>query len=81
MTCIHYDVKNYDAIVVMLGKTLDYSQHKTLNFTTELPFDFMGIFVYRMSRLCGGAHEISGIKAPLFLHGGVVRWGRLWRGG
>ena len=24
-----------------------------------------------MGRLCGGAHEISGIKAPLFLHG----WG------
>ena len=26
-----------------------------------------------MGRLCGGAHEISGIKAPLFVHGGV--WG------
>ena len=24
-----------------------------------------------MGRLCGGAHEISGIKAPLFLCGGV----------
>ena len=24
-----------------------------------------------MGRLCGGAHEISGIKAPLFLHVGV----------
>ena len=24
-----------------------------------------------MGRLCGGAHEISGIKAPLFLRGGV----------
>ena len=23
--------------------------------------------MYRMGRLCGGAHEISGIKAPLFL--------------
>ena len=32
------------------------------------------IIVYRMGRLCGGAHEISGIKAPLFLHG----WGG-WR--
>ena len=29
------------------------------------------IIVYRMDRLCGGAHEISGIKAPLFLCGGV----------
>ena len=29
------------------------------------------IFVYRMGRLCGGAHEISGIKAPLFLCSGV----------
>ena len=25
-----------------------------------------------MGRLCGGAHGISGIKAPLFLHGWVV---------
>ena len=34
------------------------------------------IFVYQMGRLCGGAHEISGIKAPIFLHGwvGVVEW-------
>ena len=30
-----------------------------------------------MGRLCGGAHEISGIKAPIFLHGwvGVVGLG------
>ena len=30
------------------------------------------LIVYRMGRLCGGAHEISGIKVPLFLHGWVV---------
>ena len=38
------------------------------------------IFVYRMGRLCGGAHEISGIKAPLFLRRwvGVVGWGGEW---
>ena len=30
--------------------------------------------VYQMGRLCGGAHEISGIKAPLFLCGGVGGW-------
>ena len=30
-----------------------------------------GFFVYRMGRLCGGAHEISGIKAQIFLHGWV----------
>ena len=29
------------------------------------------IFVYQMGGLCGGAHEISGIKAPIFLRG----WG------
>ena len=41
-----------------------------------------------MGRLCGGAHEISGIKAPLFLHGWVGGggvdgrwWGRGWSGG
>ena len=30
-----------------------------------------------MGRLCGGAHEISGIKTPLFLHGGWFEgsWG------
>ena len=29
-----------------------------------------------MGRLCGGAHEISGIKGPIFLCGwvGVVGW-------
>ena len=32
-----------------------------------------------MGRLCGGAHEISGIKAPLFLRGGVGGGG-WWRG-
>ena len=46
------------------------------------------IFVYQMGRLCGGAHEISGIKAPLFLcgwvgvvgmvDGGVVGWMVCW---
>ena len=35
------------------------------------------IIVYRMGRLCGGAHEISGIKAQFFSVGGwgVVGWG------
>ena len=28
-------------------------------------------FVYRMGRLCGGAHEIPVIKAPVFLRGWV----------
>ena len=37
-------------------------------------------FVYQMGRLCGGAHEIPGIKAPLFLHGGWGWWGRGWDG-
>ena len=30
------------------------------------------IFAYQMGRLCGGAHEISGIPAPLCLCGWVV---------
>ena len=36
-----------------------------------------------MGRLCGGAHEISGIKAPIFLCGwvvGPVVVGRGWGG-
>ena len=36
--------------------------------------DLICIFVYQMGRLCRGAHEISDIKAPLFLHGWVVCW-------
>ena len=34
------------------------------------------LIVYQMGRLCGGAHEISGIKAPIYLHRwvGVVGW-------
>ena len=43
------------------------------------------IIVYQMGRLCGGAHEISGIKAQIFLHGwvgvgrgGVVGWVVVW---
>ena len=31
----------------------------------------MYLVVYRMGRLCGGAHEISGIKAPIILRGWV----------
>ena len=35
--------------------------------------------VYQIGGLCGGAHEISGIKAPLFLCGwGGGWWGRGW---
>ena len=34
----------------------------------------ISFIVYRMGRLCGEAHEISGIKAPLFLCGGVGGW-------
>ena len=39
------------------------------------------IFVYLMGRLCGGAHEISGIKAPLFLCVWVVGGFLGWVGG
>ena len=35
----------------------------------KLYSDFIFI-VYQMGRLCGGAHEISGIKAPPFSVGG-----------
>ena len=34
-----------------------------------------------MGRLCGGAHEISGIPAPLWLHGQVVEGFLKWVGG
>ena len=37
--------------------------------------------VYQMGRLCGGTHEISGIKVLIVLHGwvGVVGWVMGWR--
>ena len=38
--------------------------------------DIYLFFVYQMGRICGGAHEISGIKAPLFL----CRWVGVWGG-
>ena len=43
---------------------------------------FYCLIVYRMGRLCGGAHEVSSIKAPLFLCGGWLEgsWGG-WVGG
>ena len=37
--------------------------------------------VYRMGRLCGGAHEISGILAPLCPHGWVVGGFTGWMSG
>ena len=33
-----------------------------------------------MARLCGGAHEISGIPTPLWLCGWVVLGSRGWGG-
>ena len=39
------------------------------------------IFVYQMGRLCGGAHEISGIKAPHFSMGGWFEGSRVGGGG
>ena len=38
------------------------------------------MIVYQMGRLCGGAHEISGIPAPLWLHGWVVERTMGWVG-
>ena len=35
------------------------------------------LIVYQMGRLCGGAHEISGIKAQIFLCGWVGVVGRV----
>ena len=39
------------------------------------------VFVYQMGTLCGGAHEISGIPAPLCLHGWVIGGFMGWVGG
>ena len=38
-------------------------------------------FVYQMTRLCGGAHELSGIPAHLCLYGWVVLGSRELGGG
>ena len=49
----------------------------TPTVASGLVYFFIQLIVYRMGRLCGGAHEISGIKAPLFLSGGWLEgsWG------
>ena len=39
---------------------------------TKIAYCWTKIFVYQMGGLCGGAHEISGIPAPLWLCGWVV---------
>ena len=43
--------------------------------------DVIYIFVYQMGRLCGGAHEISDIKASLFSVGGWCGWWDWWCAG
>ena len=55
-----------------------------LNIVIEAPCEQTSnvlLIVYQMGRLCGGAHEISGIKAPIFLHGWVVGVGDWVAGG
>ena len=36
-----------------------------VNIMKDLKYEHESIFVNQMGRLCGGAHEISGIPAPL----------------
>ena len=43
--------------------------------------DLICIFVYQMGRLCGGAHEISDIKAHFFSVGGWCGWWHGWSAG
>ena len=50
------------AVVLAWTQKLDTSQN------------LQKFIVYQMGRLCGGAHEISGIKAPIFLCGWVGGW-------
>ena len=44
-------------------------------------FSVQKLIVYQMGRLCGGAHEISGISAPLWLHRWLVGRFMGWMGG
>ena len=54
---------------------------KNINISLHDGGSLERIIVYRMVRLCGGAHEISGTEAPLFLHGwGKGWWSRGWWG-
>ena len=46
-----------------------YSDHEY--FLRLYVIKYVRLIVYQMGRLCGGAHEISGIKAPIFLRGWV----------
>ena len=49
-------------IAIILGDLSNWFQLNCNLIITILPV----IIVYRMGRLCGGAHKISSIKAPLF---------------
>ena len=49
-------------IAIILGDLSNWFQLNCNLIITKLPV----IIVYRMGRLCGGAHKISSIKAPLF---------------
>ena len=52
---------------------LDYCTVCIVEFTLFDPeVIFLQFVVYQMGRLCGGAHEISGIPAPLWLRVWVV---------
>ena len=49
-------------------------EYPTVSFLSEVSLSWNNgtlIIVYQMGRLCGGAHEISGNKAQIFLHGWV----------
>ena len=55
---------------------MDFKQ-MLINFRKK---GYSGIIVYQMGRLCGTAHEISGIPAPICLCGWVIGWFMGWVG-
>ena len=70
ITYFHFkagNLKNFDGIQLFIAKERE-STHGIISFLLGQK----KLFVYQMGRLCGGAHDISGIAAPLWLHGWVV---------
>ena len=61
------NLKNFDGIQLLIAKGREPT-HCIISFLLGQKKHF----VYRMGRLCGGAHDISGIPAPLWLCGWVV---------
>ena len=75
-----FDCFNMETVFGMVKLIAVTTEHHSSTNLWYYYSQCQGLFiVYRMDRLYGEAHEISGIKAPIFLYGWVQ--GGWWWGG